>query len=94
MRMISASSALALVFALSSAASADDRHDGRDRSDTSLTTGFSDIAFGTRDGYWDNAHRWHKWDNDRDYQAYRTYEGANFGDWNHDRDDDSGLLRH
>jgi len=61
--------------------------------DLGITIGFNNIAFGYRDGYWDNGHRWHSWNNDRDYQSYRTRQGANFHDWNHDRDSDQGWQR-
>jgi len=59
-----------------------------------VSLNFSNIAFGYRDGYWDNGHRWHGWSNDREYQAYRSRQDVNFHDWNHDRDGDQGWQRH
>lgn len=51
------------------------------------------IAFGYRDGYWDNGHQWHRWHDRHAYRAYRNQTGANYHDWNHDRDHDMGWSR-
>jgi hypothetical protein len=66
----------------------------RHRSGAVISVGFSDVAFGYRDGYWDNGHRWHRWHNNRDYRRYRGQHGSNYYDWNHDRDRDNGWRRH
>jgi hypothetical protein len=70
------------------------RDHGRDRPGSIISLAFGDVAFGYRDGYWDNGHRWHRWNNDRDYQAYRQHKGNNYHDWNHNRDRDNGWRRH
>jgi len=54
---------------------------------------FGTIAFGYRDGYWDNGHQWHRWHNDGEYRNYRDHQGSNYHDWNHDRDHDMGWQR-
>jgi len=69
-------------------------HYDRNHSSSIISLAFGDIAFGYRDGYWDNGHRWHRWNNDRDYQAYRHHKGNNYRDWNHNRDRDNGWRRH
>ncbi len=51
------------------------------------------VAFGYRDGYWDNDHAWHKWRNNRDYRSYRGHQGGSFHNWNHNRDADHGWQR-
>ena len=72
-----------------------DRYDngryGRGRGNDALSILFGSIAFGYRDGYWDNGHRWHHWRHNRDYRDYRDH-GGNYHGWNHDRDDDNGWL--
>jgi hypothetical protein len=66
-------------------------HDnGRNRSSSVISVGFGNVAFGYRDGYWDNSHRWHRWSNDREYRRYRYQHGSNYHDWKHDRDADHG----
>ena len=40
----------------------DRRMDNRDNGAVSLS--FGSVAFGYSDGYWDNGHRWHRWNND------------------------------
>jgi hypothetical protein len=54
---------------------------------------FGTVAFGYRDGYWDNGHQWHRWHNDGEYRSYRDHQGSNYHDWNHDRDHDMGWQR-
>jgi hypothetical protein len=66
---------------------------GPNRGGAVISIGFGDVAFGYRDGYWDNDHRWHRWSNDRDYRNYRNHHGSNYHDWNHDRDSNGGWLR-
>ncbi len=65
--------------------------DGRSNAIFSIAIG--DIAFGYRDGYWDNGHRWHRWAHNNDYDHYRSDGGDRFHDWNHDRDNDNGWQR-
>ncbi len=64
-----------------------------DRHGSAISVAFGDVAFGYRDGYWDNGHRWHRWNNDRDYQNYRKHHNGDFHDYNHDRDGGDGWLR-
>jgi hypothetical protein len=52
--------------------------------------GVGNIAFGYQDGYWDNSHRWHQWQNDEEMQNYRKAPGNKYHDWKHDRDSDKG----
>jgi hypothetical protein len=63
------------------------------RSGSVISVGFGDVAFGYRDGYWDNGHHWHHWRHNRDYQTYRGQDGNNYHDWNHNRDSDNGWQR-
>jgi hypothetical protein len=51
------------------------------------------IAFGYRDGYWDNGHRWHKWHRGSDMRAYRDRNGSNYHNYQHDRDSNNGWQR-
>jgi hypothetical protein len=64
-----------------------------DRGNSTVTIGFGNIAFGYRDGYWDNGHHWHHWRNRHDYQGYRYQNGSNFHDVNHDREHNNGWER-
>ena len=74
------------------------RDNGYDRSDRrmdyrdngSASVNFGSVAFGYSDGYWDNERRWHQWNNDRERQSYRDYQGNHYYDWSHDRDGDDG----
>jgi hypothetical protein len=66
----------------------------RYHSDPIISIGFGNIAFGYRDGYWDNDHRWHHWRHSHDYRNYRDHQGSNYHDWNHDRDADHGWQPH
>ncbi len=71
-----------------------DRYGGDGWQGNGYSNGYSDISLAYRDGYWDNSHRWHRWNNDRDYRHYRGQHGSNYHDWNHDRDRDNGWQRH
>ena len=51
------------------------------------------IAFGYRDGYWDNSHQWHKWRHRNDYRAYRDSNGSHYYSRNHDRYSNDGWQR-
>jgi hypothetical protein len=51
------------------------------------------IAFGYRDGYWDNGHAWHNWRRSGDYRKYRDQSGSNYHNWRHDRDGNDGWQR-
>lgn len=51
------------------------------------------VAFGYRDGYWDQGHHWHKWRNQREASAYRHAHGDQYKDYRHDRDQDQGWHR-
>ena len=58
---------------------------GRNHTTTGVTFSFGDVAFGYRDGYWDNDHRWHKWRNARDHRSYRDQYRDNYRDGYHHR---------
>ncbi|NIJ47934.1 hypothetical protein [Rhizomicrobium electricum] len=58
---------------------------GDDRSVTSVSFDFGDVAYGYRDGYWDNSHRWHNWRNRNDHDNYRNHQGNHYRNGNHDR---------
>ncbi|HJW42236.1 MAG TPA: hypothetical protein VJ476_13555 [Rhizomicrobium sp.] len=65
-------------------------HDGR--GNVAITLGFDDVAFGYRDGYWDNDHHWHRWNNNAAYRNYRDH-GTNYHGWKHNRDSNHGWLK-
>jgi hypothetical protein len=48
------------------------------------------IAFGFRDGYWDNGHRWHRWNRSADYRRYRDQEGSHYRNRDHRHYDNDG----
>jgi hypothetical protein len=54
---------------------------------------FGTVAYGYQDGYWDNDHRWHNWQNDDEMQRYRNARGNHYNDYRHDRDHDQGWHR-
>lgn len=58
---------------------------GNDRSAVGVSFNLGDVAYGYRDGYWDNSHRWHKWRNRGDHDSYRNHQGNNYRDGDHDR---------
>jgi hypothetical protein len=58
---------------------------GRNHATTGVTFSFGDVAYGYRDGYWDNDHRWHKWRNARDHRSYRDQYRDNYRDGYHHR---------
>lgn len=43
----------------------------------------SDIRSGYRDGYWDTAGQWRRWDNERDIRNYHDNHAGTFRDWDH-----------
>lgn len=63
------------------------------RSQPVVSVGFGNVAFGFRDGYWDNGHRWHHWRNRRDHYRYRGQSGNRYNNYNHDRDSNHGWQR-
>ena len=97
MRSFLKGTAIALAMAgavlVTGTANADNYSHGRDRGAAVLSIGFGDVAFGYRDGYWDNGHHWHHWRHTRDYRSYRGQNGSNYHDWKHDRDSDNGWQR-
>lgn len=58
---------------------------GRDHRATSVSLDFGNVAFGYRDGYWDNSHRWHKWRNRGDHDNYRDQHRDNYRNGQHRR---------
>jgi len=100
MRMFLKGAAVALAltgaaFAVAGTAGATGLYVGSPRHDRGavISVGFGDVAFGYRDGYWDNGHQWHSWRHHRDYRSYRNQHGSNYHNWNHDRDSDNGWQR-
>ncbi len=82
------------VVALSAGAASADPYDNHDHHDNAaVAVDVNGIAFGYRDGYWDNGHQWHHWENDQASRTYRARTGASYHDWNHDRDHDMGWSR-
>ncbi len=55
-----------------------------------VTTTTSAPAFGYNDGYWDRAHAWHAWENERAAAAYREANREHYYEYKHDRDPDGG----
>jgi len=58
---------------------------GRDHGSTGISISFGDVAYGYRDGYWDNNHSWHKWRNRREHRDYRDQHGDNYRNGYHHR---------
>jgi hypothetical protein len=86
--------AATVIVALSAGAAAADPYDNHDRhGNMAVGADSNGIAFGYRDGYWDNGHQWHRWHNRHDYRAYRHQNGASYHNWNHNRDHDMGWSR-
>jgi hypothetical protein len=48
------------------------------------------IAFGYSDGYWDQSHQWHAWENAQAAARYRDEHKDHYYAWRHDRDHDKG----
>jgi hypothetical protein len=69
------------------------RSDGYRQPTSIIAVDLNGIAFGYRDGYWDNGHRWHRWHRHSDYRSYRDGNGSNYHDWNHNRDSNDGWQR-
>jgi hypothetical protein len=77
--------------ALAASAQPYDRDDHRGR--PVISVGLGNVAFGFRDGYWDNGHRWHHWRNRRDHDNYRGRSDSHYNNYNHDRDSNHGWQR-
>ena len=58
----------------------------------SVTVGVGNggIAFGYSDGYWDRAHSWHAWRDEREAARWREENREHYYAWKHDRDHDHG----
>jgi len=56
----------------------------------SVTFDVGNVAIGYSDGYWDSGHTWHTWAQPAHRDSYRAAKGAEFHEWNHDRDKDMG----
>ena len=67
-----------------------DRHTSDRDSGTMVAMDFGTVRYGYSDGYWDNGHQWHAWNNDGDMQTYRSRQGSVYHDWRHDRDGSDG----
>lgn len=57
---------------------------------SAVSVDMNGIAFGYRDGYWDNGHQWHHWRHNSDLRNYREQSGSNFHNWKHNRDGNDG----
>ena len=58
---------------------------GRHHNGSAVMFSFGDVAYGYRDGYWDNDHRWHHWRNHHDRDSYRQDHGDNYRHGYHHR---------
>jgi len=61
---------------------------------TTVAFNFGNVAVGYSDGYWDNSHQWHKWDNARFAREYRTRYHDNYHAMRHDRAPNQGWREH
>ena len=52
------------------------------------------IAFGYRDGYWDRARAWHRWQNRRAAAAWRAENREHYYAYRHNRDHNGGWRDH
>jgi hypothetical protein len=48
------------------------------------------VAFGYSDGYWDQGHHWHVWQNKDQAARFRAENTAHYYSYKHDRDHDKG----
>jgi hypothetical protein len=56
----------------------------------SVTFDVGNVAIGYSDGYWDQGHTWQTWAQPAHRDTYRAAKGAEYHEWNHDRDKDMG----
>jgi hypothetical protein len=42
------------------------------------------VSVGFTDGYWDNAHHWHRWAHRGDLAAFRAAHAESYHGWRHD----------
>lgn len=42
------------------------------------------VGIGYSDGYYDNAHHWHRWAHHADLERYRAAHAENYHEWRHD----------
>ena len=63
------------------------------QNNSAVSFSIGNVAFGYRDGYWDNGHTWHNWRNNSDYRSYRGHQGSSYHNWNHTRDANNGWQR-
>ena len=57
-----------------------------DAASAAVGIGFNigNVSVGFSDGYWDNAHHWHRWANRADMERYRTAHADSYHEWRHD----------
>ena len=50
-----------------------------------VTVGFDigNVAIGYSDGYYDNAHHWHRWRHHADLEQYRSAHADSYHEWRH-----------
>jgi hypothetical protein len=59
-------------------------------SDVTVQVNPGGVAFGYTDGYWDQSHQWHAWENAQAADKYRTENHDHYYAYKHDRDSDKG----
>ncbi|HEY0301329.1 MAG TPA: hypothetical protein VGC36_08365 [Rhizomicrobium sp.] len=91
MSLLLAATAVVLSIGTAVAAPHDNHRNGRDNG-ASVLLGIANIAFGYDDGYWDNNRRWHRWENTRARDNYRTH-GRNYSRGDHTRARNNGWRR-
>jgi hypothetical protein len=59
---------------------------GAGAANAAISVGFDigNVAVGYSDGYWDNAHHWHKWAHRDDLAHYRAAHADSYHEWRHD----------
>jgi hypothetical protein len=58
--------------------------------DVTVGVGPGGIAFGYKDGYWDQGHKWHAWASADEAAHWRAANKAHYYEWKHDRDKGEG----
>ncbi len=90
LRIAAIASALAGA-ALTTACIVDDGpHRYRNQADVGVSVDFGHVAYGYRDGYWDNQRQWHRWRHQDEARRYRQAPNKTYHDWDHTRDSNQG----
>ncbi len=75
---------------LATTGTASARDNQRQQSNAQITISFGDVAYGYRDGYWDNQRDWHQWKHQDDARRFRDSGRGEYHHWNHTRDRNQG----